>query len=54
MSVNELRNEVIQGLMCCSYLEHPNCGECTQDGPGFGFACRDGLMKSALALLLIN
>ena len=52
MSVNELRNKVIQGLMCCSYLEHPNCGECPQDGPGFGFACRDGLIKSALALLL--
>lgn len=49
--MSEKRAEILKGLKCCSYLEHPNCGECPQDGPGFGFACRDDLLKWARVFL---
>lgn len=45
------REKVIRGLECCGYIDRPNCADCPEDGPGFGFACRDDLMKKALAIL---
>lgn len=45
------RSKILKALKCCSYLSHPNCGECPQDGPGFGFACRDDLLKWSRILL---
>ena len=45
------RDGIIKGLECCSYLDKPNCAECPEDGPGFGFACRDDLMKQACFML---
>ena len=45
------REKVIKGLECCGYMDRPNCADCPEDGPGLGYACRDDLMKKALALL---
>lgn len=45
------RDEIIKALECCSYLDRPICAECPEDGPGFGFACRDDLMKQACFML---
>jgi len=45
------QEKVIKGLECCGYIDRPNCADCPEDGPGFGYACRNDLMKKALALL---
>ena len=45
------REKVIDALEACSFIDHPDCSKCYLDGPGFGFACRDQLMRDALALL---
>lgn len=45
------REEVIKALEVCSYMEDPGCTGCPEDGPGFGYACRHDLMKSALFIL---
>ena len=44
--------KVIRGLECCTDRDHrADCYGCYQEGPGFGFACRESLMRDALALL---
>ena len=45
------RDKVIKGLECCTQDYRPNCADCYQQGPGFGFTCRENLMRDALALL---
>lgn len=46
------RGKVIRGLECCTDHDHcADCYGCYQEGPGFGFACRESLMRDALALL---
>jgi len=45
------REKVIKGLKCCLNESHADCAACYQQGPGFGFACREGLMRNALELL---
>lgn len=43
--------KVIKGLECCITDRRPSCEKCYQEGPGFGIACRQGLMLDALELL---
>ena len=43
--------KVINGLKCCTLIQTPDCAHCYQEGPGFGFACRDALMQDVIALL---
>lgn len=46
------REKVIRGLECCTDHDHrADCYGCYQEGPGLGFACRESLMRDALALL---
>lgn len=51
--VNRLPNKetVIKGLKCCLDERQADCAACYQQGPGFGIACRKGLMRDALNLL---
>ena len=42
---------VIKGLECCTHEKKPNCADCYQQGPGFGFTCQENLMRDALELL---
>ena len=43
------REKVIKGLEAC--LDEADCTKCYKDGPGFGYACRDSLMRDALVAL---
>lgn len=46
------RDEVIKAIEACMNQNHPAyCNECYLDGPGFGIACREKLMRDTLALL---
>lgn len=46
------REKIIRGLECCTdHYHRADCYGCYQEGPGFGFACRESLMRDALALL---
>ena len=47
------REKVIRGLEQCTDTtgHRVDCYGCYQEGPGFGFACRESLMRDALALL---
>lgn len=45
------REKVIKGLECCITDGRDSCKKCYQEGPGFGIACRQGLMRDALELL---
>lgn len=45
------REKVINGLECCANGGRDLCKKCYQEGPGFGIACRQGLMRDALELL---
>lgn len=51
MNWQEMRDNTLKGMECCGYMEKPNCRDCPQDGPGFGFACREMLMRSAHDLI---
>ena len=44
--INALRD-----LEACSFLKKPDCAHCTQDGPGFGFSCRDTIRINAIAAM---
>lgn len=43
--------KVINALECCNDPERPKCYKCPEQGPGFGYACRDNVWTAALALL---
>lgn len=43
------REKVIKGLEAC--LDEADCTKCYKDGPGFGYACRESLMRDALVAL---
>lgn len=43
------REKVIKGLEAC--LDEADCTKCYKDGPGFGYACRESLMRDALVTL---
>lgn len=47
------REKVIRALEQCTDTtgHRVDCYGCYQEGPGFGFACRESLMRDALALL---
>lgn len=45
------RGKVITGLECCVTDGRDSCKKCYQEGPGFGIACIQGLMRDALELL---
>ncbi len=46
------REKVIADLKACTAdLAKPDCAVCSEGGPGFGFACRDHLMRRALDAL---
>ena len=45
------REKVINGLECCITFGRDSCKKCYQEGPGFGIACIQGLMRDALELL---
>lgn len=45
------REKIIKGLECCIRWDKLHCGDCPMEGPGFGLACRDSLMRYAHALL---
>lgn len=45
------REKVLKGLECCITDGRASCEKCYQEGPGFGIACRQGLMRDALELL---
>lgn len=45
------REKVISALECCNDPERPKCYKCPEQGPGFGYACRDNVWTAALALL---
>ena len=46
--VFELPINTLRDLEACSFLKKPDCASCTQDGPGFGFACRDTIRIHAI------
>ena len=46
-------DDTIKALRHCSILDKPHCKGCPMGGPGFGFACRDSLMKYSLHYLSI-
>ena len=48
---NIFLEKVITALEACSLIDKSDCSKCYLDGPGFGFACRDQLMRNALVLL---
>ncbi len=43
------REKVIKGLEAC--LDEADCTTCYKDGPWFGYACRESLMRDALVAL---
>lgn len=45
------RGKIIKGLECCANGGQDLCKECYQEGPGFGIACRQDLMRDAAQLL---
>lgn len=52
MNQNNISLEkVIAALEACSLIDKSDCSKCYLDSPGFGFACRDQLMRNALYLL---
>ena len=47
----DLRENALQCLEACSFMDDPQCSLCPQEGPGLGYACREAMRKLAIAAL---